>query len=323
MDRIAIIGGSSSFGHGFVDYLSKNNISNIELIIYSRDEAKQQQMKGYCKSKSIPAIFAIGDIRDKQRLLEVLGGRVTPSSVIIAAAMKHIDLCEANPMEAIKTNIIGVQNVIDVCKQVNSIRNCIFLSADKAVAPAGMYGYTKAIGESLMAHAGADSSCSFVSIRYSNVLGSRGSVIQTFQDILDKKGTIKVFGSDMCRLVITQEEVAEMVWCVIEHRQPLDQVYLKKSPKIYIKDLAQAMVELIGKGNYEVIDTKRSGEKDDALLYTAEESKNLVGLGNDILAIRHSGAYPTIPVESYGTHNARTLTLDEIKEIVKPLISIN
>lgn len=329
MNRILIIGGSSSFGRGFAEYLSKNKIFDQELIIYSRDETKQQEMKGFCKSKSIPATFSIGDIRDQYRLKEVMTIR-SPNVVIIAAAMKHIDLCEANPMEAVKTNILGVQNVIDICKQTPSVKICIFLSADKAIQPAGIYGYTKAIGESLISdaqisHAQGSCLCSFISIRYSNVLGSRGSVIQTFQEILNKGETIKVFGSDMQRMVITQEEVAHMVWYAINNSDDLIycRVLLQRSPKIYIKDLAQAMVELIGKGSFEVIDAKRDGEKEDALLYTKDESKNLCPLPHCHGYTINFQSFPMVPVESYGTHNAKVLTVDEIKEMVKPLLILN
>ncbi len=317
--KILITGGTGSFARCFVEYLLENAASLKEapvLILYSRDESKQQELKQELTGKQLPFVFhlVIGDVRDIERLDQVM--RIhKPHYVLHAAAMKHVDICEINPEETIKTNIIGSKNVVDICKKYD-VLCALHLSADKAVHPAGMYGTTKQIAERLFS--GSESNTRFVNLRYSNVLGSRGSVIQTFHQILLNNGQIKVFGDSMTRLVLTQREVVEMVLYSLSI--PVSGTLLKKCPKIFIKDLAKIMVEITGKGSYIVLPTKRAGEKDDALLYSDEEAKHVFALNETLFIIDKTKE--CIGQESYGTHNARQLTEEEIKTLIKPLLKV-
>lgn len=309
---ILITGGTGSFGQTFIEFILQNNIS-ATLVVYSRDESKQQELKQKL-NKVFPSAavhFCIGDIRDKERLHYVMS-LFHPTHVIHAAAMKHIDICEAQPEEAIKTNVLGTQNVVEACL-AHHVQVAIHLSADKAVYPAGVYGSTKQLAETLFQKY---SQTRFINVRYSNVLGSRGSVIPVFYKTLQENREIKIFGEQMTRLVLTQQEVVDMVIYGFTH--PLSGTIFKKCPKLFIKDLAHTMIEILGKGTYICIPAVREGEKEGALLYSEEESSHIFTLENELFIINKKQKSPEIH-EQYGTHNATVLNIEQIKQMILPL----
>ena len=203
---ILITGGTGSFGKAFVERLS-NETGIKEIIVYSRDELKQYEMQASLSTKSVR--FILGDVRDYKRLLQATTG---VDVVIHAAAMKQIPAAENNPMEAIKTNILGAENIVNSAIE-NGVSKVIALSTDKAANPANLYGATKLCSDKLMIAGNILSPRSktiFSVVRYGNVLGSRGSVIPFFIEQA-KLGVIPITDERMSRFWLTIEEGVEFV----------------------------------------------------------------------------------------------------------------
>ncbi|SCY86746.1 UDP-N-acetylglucosamine 4,6-dehydratase (inverting) [Alkaliphilus peptidifermentans] len=242
---ILITGGTGSFGKKFVEMvLGKYNPRKI--IIYSRDEYKQSQLKSIFsekigEKKMSKLRFFIGDVRDKDRLYRAFKD---VDYVIHAAAMKQVPACEYNPFEAIKTNIHGAQNVIDAALD-RGVKKVVALSTDKAVNPINLYGGTKLVSDKLFVSANAYSGIDgtiFSVVRYGNVAGSRGSVIPFFKSLIDK-GEIELPITDyrMTRFWITLEEGVELVFKALEESKG-GETYISKIPSFKVTDLAKAML---------------------------------------------------------------------------------
>lgn len=325
--RVLITGGTGSFGEAAVWRLLALGVG--EVVIFSRDEYKQFKAKQLFAGKS-NVRFLLGDVRDLKRLKEVTAGM---DAVVHAAALKHIALCEENPSEALLTNTIGAQNVIEACV-VNGVQCAVQLSADKAVMPTGMYGATKMLGERLFTHANisADKRIRFSTVRYSNVLGSRGSVVEVFKESILKDEPINVFDENMVRMIVTQDQVIDLVATACGTMLG-GEIFVWDSPMVRIVDLAETVVDLMGRGRIVVHDKKgRTGEKYDAILISEEESQNALlreagyfvilpqGQGFDRAAYtqRHTGI--SIERRNYGTATAKLLTKPEIKKLIQPLL---
>ncbi|MBQ4283555.1 MAG: UDP-N-acetylglucosamine 4,6-dehydratase (inverting) [Lachnospira sp.] len=240
---ILITGGTGSFGKKFLEMIfEKYNPKKI--IIYSRDEFKQSVMASEYREK--PGIdmskvrFFIGDVRDKERLMRAFVG---VDYVIHAAAMKQVPTCEYNPMEAVKTNIHGAQNVIEAALD-SGVKKVVALSTDKAVNPINLYGGTKLVSDNLFIAANAYSGQSgtvFSVVRYGNVAGSRGSVIPIWQKILDEgNDELGVTDYRMTRFWITLRQGVELVFKALEESTG-GETYISKIPSFKIDDLAHAM----------------------------------------------------------------------------------
>ena len=204
--KILITGGTGSFGKKFIETLLKNS-SPSRVVIYSRDEQKQYQLEKKLKSSKIR--FFVGDVRDKNR---ILSASKDIDIVIHAAAMKHVDIAEYNPMEAIKTNILGAQNVIEASLE-NNIKKVIALSTDKASSPINLYGATKLTSDKLFVAANnfkGKNKIKFSVVRYGNVMGSRGSVVPLFFS-QKKNNLFTVTDSTMTRFNITLDEGVKFV----------------------------------------------------------------------------------------------------------------
>lgn len=237
---ILITGGTGSFGHHFVDY-ALEHYQPKKIIIYSRDEFKQFNMRNaYKKSEDILRFF-IGDVRDKDRLARALNG---VDYVIHAAALKQVPACEYNPIEAIKTNISGACNVIDTCLDMG-VKKVIALSTDKSVNPINLYGSTKMVSDKLFAAANAYSGVNgtkFAVVRYGNVAGSRGSVIPFFQNIISNGGReLPITDYRMTRFWISLEEGVKLVIKALQESHG-GETFISKIPSFKIIDLAQAML---------------------------------------------------------------------------------
>ena len=241
--------------------------------------------------------------------------------------MKHIDICEQNPGEAYKTNVQGARNVTEAALH-NNVLLSINLSADKAVYPAGVYGRTKAESERIFLEANThaivqEKPSRFVSLRYSNVLGSRGSVVEIFEEKLNKEETVTVLNEHMIRLIVTQPQIISLVQYALHHAVG-GETFLIESPVLKISDLAYAMKEKIGKGNVEIKQEIREGEKYDATLLSTEESqRTIVSPENYLVIIPKNGLLPPEAFTArhgsthfqkgeYGTHNARYATKQEV-----------
>jgi len=268
---ILLTGGTGSFGRAFTSHLlSKKTFKGI-IRIFSRDEFKQYQMQ--LEYQDDPRIrFLIGDVRDALRLERAMKGVDT---VIHAAALKQVPLLEYNPFEAVKTNILGSQNVID-CAIDQKAKKVILISSDKAVSPINLYGATKMVAEKIFIQANSYSGgreTIFSVARYGNVMGSRGSVVSVFlkQAI---NNSLTITDKRMTRFWITLEQGVQFVLTCINQMMG-GEIFVPKLPSIRITDLAsaispQAKIKFTG---------IRQGEKVDEILINAEEARRTLDLG--------------------------------------------
>lgn len=266
--NILITGGTGSFGKKFLEMIFARYNPN-KVIIYSRDEFKQSNMKlEYMNKIDMSKVrFFIGDVRDKERLYRAFEG---VDYVIHAAAMKQVPTCEYNPFEAIKTNINGAQNVIDAALD-RGVKKVVALSTDKAVNPINLYGGTKLVSDKLFIAANAYSGAkgtSFSVVRYGNVAASRGSVIPIFKNIIDHgKNELPITDIRMTRFWITLEQGVELVFKALEESRG-GETYISKIPSFKITDLAKAMLP-----KAKIIEVGiREGEKLHEIMITKDDS---------------------------------------------------
>jgi len=278
-DKVVLVtGGTGSFGKKFIETLLKE-YNPAKVIVFSRDELKQHEMR--VSGFNQPNIrYFIGDVRDRERMYRAMHG---VDIVIHAAALKQVPACEYNPMEAIKTNILGSSNVVDAALE-NGVSKVLALSTDKAVNPVNLYGATKLAAEKLMiqsnAYAGGRAtriSC----VRYGNVVGSRGSVVPLF---LKQRETGKVTITDerMTRFWISLEQGVRFVIRCVEQMEG-GEVFVPKIPSMTMLDLAKAMapeaqIEIIG---------IRPGEKLHEVLISEDEARTSVEL-DDMFVVQPS-----------------------------------
>ena len=268
---ILITGGTGSFGNRFVERIL-NEYNPKKIIIYSRDEFKQDLMKEVfmekCPDKYEKLRFFIGDVKDKDRLYRALVG---VDYVIHAAAMKQVPACEYNPFEAIKTNINGAQNLVDACID-RGVKKCVALSTDKAVNPINLYGGTKLVSDKLFisanAYSGNDGTI-FSVVRYGNVAGSRGSVIPFFKSLIeDGKKELPITDFNMTRFWITLDEGVDLVFKALEESKG-GETYISKIPSFKITDLAKAMLDDVKMKEVGI----REGEKLHEVMITKDDSR--------------------------------------------------
>ena len=260
---ILVTGGTGSFGRRFVDMTLKK-FDPRRIIIYSRDEMKQWEMKESLLGDR-RLVFKIGDVRDKERLNQAL---IDVDYVVHAAATKIVPTAEYNPGECVKTNIIGAMNLIDTAIS-RKVKKVVALSTDKACNPVNLYGATKLASDKLFIAANAVSEnlqTKFSIVRYGNVMGSRGSVIPYFMS-LAKGSTIPITDPRMTRFMITLEGAVEVVWLSLQDMIG-GEIYVKKIPSMNIMDIAKAVapdskVRIIG---------IRPGEKIHEQMISAEDA---------------------------------------------------
>ncbi|MDN4492204.1 UDP-N-acetylglucosamine 4,6-dehydratase (inverting) [Ureibacillus aquaedulcis] len=241
---VLVTGGTGSFGKKFVQKALDSSVKKI--IIFSRDELKQYEMKQEFDDSRLR--FFIGDVRDKDRLIRAFDG---VDYVIHAAAMKHVDACEYNPFEAVKTNIHGAQNIVEAAIE-RGVEKVIALSTDKACSPVNLYGATKLASDKLFVAANAyvgDKKTSFSVVRYGNVVGSRGSVVPFFNKI-KHTGILTVTDERMTRFWITLDHGVQFVIDNLK-RMHGGEIFVPKIPSMKVMDLAKAIspeckIEIIG-----------------------------------------------------------------------------
>ena len=235
--NILITGGTGSFGKQFVRTILKNYAPN-KIIIYSRDELKQFEMAQKFNDKSMR--YFIGDVRDLARLQKAMAG---VDFVVHAAALKHVPIAEYNPMECIKTNVMGAQNIIDACI-TNNVQYTIALSTDKAASPANLYGASKLVSDKLFVAANnltGTHKIKFSVVRYGNVLGSRGSVIPFFEKLISEGATsLPITEPHMTRFWITLQEGVNFVLKNFQRMQG-GEIFVPKIPSMKMTDLAKAI----------------------------------------------------------------------------------
>ena len=279
---ILITGGTGSFGKAFLRKIISNDYHFERIIVFSRDELKQWELQQIYPPSRFPQMrFFIGDIRDLPRLEAALE-RV--DLVIHAAALKQVPAAEYNPMEFIKTNIIGAENIIKASLK-NNVKKVIALSTDKAAGPVNLYGATKLCSDKLFIAANNISGVrdiSFSIVRYGNVMGSRGSVIPYFLEQA-KSGILYLTNPEMTRFNISLEEGIEKVMWTINHSNP-GEIIVPKLPSYRILDVAEA----IGPTCEKKITGIRPGEKIHEEMITSSDSFNTIELKNDFVIVPHS-----------------------------------
>ncbi|MGI8952498.1 MAG: UDP-N-acetylglucosamine 4,6-dehydratase (inverting) [Chitinophagaceae bacterium] len=270
---ILITGGTGSFGKAFVKKVLNNWPQIKRLVIYSRDEQKQYQMAMDYPLQKYPQIrFFIGDVRDYERLKTALKGI---DYVIHAAAMKHVPIAEYNPMECVKTNILGAENVINACLET-TVQKVVALSTDKAAAPINLYGATKLASDKLFIAANnikGSNPIKFSVVRYGNVMGSNGSVIPFFLQ-KRKEGILPITDASMTRFNISLDEGVDMVLHALETAWG-SELFVPKIPSYKIMDVAKA----IGPNCKHEIVGIRPGEKIHEEMITSSDSFSTYDLG--------------------------------------------
>jgi UDP-N-acetylglucosamine 4,6-dehydratase len=272
---ILITGGTGSFGKAFVKNLIENHKNFKRLVVFSRDELKQFEMSNKKEFQHPNLRFFIGDIRDKERLYRATEGI---DIVIHAAALKQVPTAEYNPFEYIKTNIIGTQNLVEVCLDRN-VNNIVALSTDKASSPINLYGATKLCSDKLVISANnikGNRKTMFSVVRYGNVTGSRGSVIPFFKKINLSKKKLPLTHLEMTRFNISLKESVKLVETAIQ-RGSHGEIFVPKLKSFYIRDLIHAISNK--KNNYRIIGV-RPGEKIHEELINPAESRNTVEFKN-------------------------------------------
>ena len=321
-DKILLItGGTGSFGNAVLKRFLNTEVKEIR--IFSRDEKKQEDMRLRLKSNKVK--FYIGDVRDYESIDSALKG---VDYVFHAAALKQVPSCEFYPMEAVKTNVLGAENVLNAAIN-NKVKKVIVLSTDKAVYPINAMGASKALMEKLMVaksrtvNKGTTILCG---TRYGNVIASRGSVIPLFINQIKSGQPLTVTDPKMTRFMMSLDSAVELVLYAFKHAQQGD-MFVKKSPACTMGDLAFAIKELFkAKNEIKIIGT-RHGEKLYETLLTREEMAKAEDCGDyfrisaDMRDLNYNKYFiegePEVSVkEDYNSHNTKRLKVKEIKEIL-------
>lgn len=315
---ILITGGTGSWGHELVKQLLPNKPKEIR--IFSRNEFSQVEMKRKFDNKLLT--FIIGDIKEKEELTRACSG---VDYIFHLAALKHVPVCEFQPLEALKTNVIGTHNVIDAAL-VNHVKTVVYISTDKAASPSNFYGMTKSIGEKLIIHANTLSSdTKFVCVRGGNVLGTNGSVIHVFKDQINLKNQVGITDYNMTRFFLTLEDAINLLFKAT-YESKGGEIFVMKMPTCRIIDLAQVLIESMGKKEIEFVHLGiRPGEKIHEILFSEYESQNTVYYDNDYYVIlptieipelkEHYAKYKLVNMKDYHS-NQSLMTKEEIKTLL-------
>jgi UDP-N-acetylglucosamine 4,6-dehydratase/5-epimerase len=281
---ILVTGGTGSWGYELVRQLLPQNPKQI--IIFSRNESSQVTMSRTFEDSRLS--FCIGDIRDKDAITKACE---SVDYVFHLAALKHVPVCEEQPYEALKTNVIGTQNVIEAAI-ANQVKRVIYISTDKAANPSNFYGMTKAIGEKLIVYANLlRTETKFVCVRGGNVLGTNGSVVHLFMNQIKHKNQVRITDKRMTRFFLTLEEAIILLFKASEASLG-GEIYVMTMPTCRIAELAEVLMEDMGK-QVEMVETGvRPGEKLHEILLTDFESKTTVVYDEQYLVILPSLEIP-------------------------------
>lgn len=295
---VLITGGTGTFGNAFVHkVLEENQVK--KLIVFSRDELKQSQMQNHIPDQHKKLRFFLGDIRDKDRLIQAFHG---VDYVVHAAALKQVPALEYNPSEAVKTNIIGAQNIIDAAL-ANNVEKCLLISTDKAVQPVNLYGATKLAAEKLFiagnAYRSTTQNTAFSVARYGNVVGSRGSFIELIKT-QRATGVITLTHEKMTRFWITIEKVMDVILESLERMQG-GEIFVPKMGNMAITDVIKMLtpeceIKTIG---------MRPGEKLHEVLITEYDAPRTKDVGY---------AYAIIPDNEYAAGYCSWLSAEKSAE---------
>ena len=320
---LLISGGTGSFGNAVLRRLLDSDLKEIRIL--SRDEKKQDDMRKKYNNKKLK--FYIGDVRDYGSVLSAVRG---VNYIFHAAALKQVPSCEFHPIEAVKTNILGTENVLEAAI-VCSVERVICLSTDKAVYPINAMGISKAMMEKVtVAKSRASESTIICTTRYGNVMASRGSVIPLFVDQIYRGNPITVTDTEMTRFMMTLDDAVNLVLFAFESGQSGD-IYVQKAPAVTIGTLAEALTILMKKPEHtiDIIGT-RHGEKLYETLLSREEMVAVEDLGDyyrvppDLRDLNYAkfmdkGEIAISASEDYNSHNTRRLDVEGMKELLMKL----
>jgi len=272
---LLITGGTGSFGSKLTEYILQKKIPVKKIIIFSRDEDKQYKMKTKFASNLLE--YRLGDVRDRETMISCFKG---VDYIFHAAALKHVPSCEFFPIEAVKTNIIGTENVLNLAEESN-IKKVVLLSTDKACYPVNAMGSTKMLMEKLMfSRARFKNRRTIIcSVRYGNVMFSRGSVLPLFFQQIKEGKDLTITDTNMTRFLMSLSNAIELVMHAINKGQNGD-LFIHKAKSGYIYDLARACLKITNSKNKIKIIGIRAGEKISETLATEEELGNSVNLQN-------------------------------------------
>ena len=324
-DKVLLItGGTGSFGNAVLNRFLHSDFAEIR--IFSRDEKKQEDMRIALKSDKLR--FYIGDVRDYDSVHDALRG---VDYVFHAAALKQVPSCEFYPMEAVRTNVLGAENVMRAAI-ANEVKRCVVLSTDKAVYPINAMGISKAMMEKLMVAKSrlCDPGKTVLSAtRYGNVMASRGSVIPLFLQQLQQGKPLTLTDPNMTRFLMSLEESVDLVLYAFEHAHPGD-IFVQKAPASTVGDLAQAMTELLRSTSDVKIIGTRHGEKLYESLVSREEMARADNLGGyyripaDSRDLNYDkyfveGETEISDLDDYTSHNTHRLDVAQIKAVLMKL----
>jgi len=320
-DKILLItGGTGSFGNAILSKLINSDLSEIR--IFSRDEKKQEDMRIKLNNKKLK--FYIGDVRDFKSINSAMKG---VNYVFHAAALKQVPSCEFYPMEAVKTNILGAENVLEAAYQ-NNVENVIVLSTDKAVYPINAMGLSKSMMEKLMLAKSRESGLknTYSATRYGNVMGSRGSVIPLFISQIKSGKPLTLTDPNMTRFMMNIDESVDLVNFAFENANSGD-IFVQKSPAATLETLVKALLHVFdAKNEIKIIGTRHSEKLYETLL-TREEVQRAEDLGDyfrvpsdnrDLNYAQYftKGIVKTAVLEDYHSHNAERLDLDGMIKVL-------
>lgn len=325
-DKILLItGGTGSFGNAVLERFLNTEIKEIR--IFSRDEKKQDDMRKKYNNEKLK--FYIGDVRDYSSVLNASRGA---DYIYHAAALKQVPSCEFHPMEAVKTNVIGTENVLEAAI-ANEVKRVVCLSTDKAVYPINAMGISKAMMEKVMVAKSRNVNSKKTVIcgtRYGNVMASRGSVIPLFVDLIKEKKPLTITDPNMTRFMMTLEDAVDLVLYAFEHGKNGD-IFVQKAPAATIETLAIALKELLKVQEHPInIIGTRHGEKLYEALLSREEMVAAVDMGNyycvppDLRDLNYGkyvehGDSRISEVEDYNSHNTQRLDVDAMKILLLKL----
>ncbi|WP_115943963.1 polysaccharide biosynthesis protein [Escherichia coli] len=326
---LLITGGTGSFGNAVLDRFLNTDICEIR--IFSRDEKKQDDMRKKYASEKIK--YYIGDVCDYRSILNASRG---VDYIFHAAALKQVPSCEFHPVEAVKTNVLGTENVLEAAI-TNEVSRVVCLSTDKAVYPINAMGISKAMMEKVMiakSRTVNPNKTVICGTRYGNVMASRGSVIPLFVDLIKAKKPLTITNPDMTRFMMTLEDAVDLVLYAFKNGDNGD-IFVQKAPAATIQTLAVAITELMGVPDHKIdIIGTRHGEKLYEALLSREEVLASVDLGDyykvspDRRDLNY-GKYVDIgdtridEVDDYNSHNTQRLNVNGMKELLMKLKLFN
>ena len=324
-DKILMItGGTGSFGNKVLKRFLSTDVGEIR--IFSRDEKKQEDMRIALNNSKLK--FYIGDVRDYHSLFQAMRG---VDYVFHAAALKQVPSCEFYPMEAVRTNVTGTENVLNAAT-ANGVRRVVVLSTDKAVYPINSMGISKAMAEKVVvakSRMQSDTQTVFCCTRYGNVMASRGSVIPLFVSQIKEGKPLTVTDPNMTRFLMSLEDSVDLVLYAYEHGKQGD-IFVQKAPASTVADLAQALKELFNSDSAVRIIGTRHGEKLFESLISREEMAHAQDMGRyyripaDNRDLNYAnyfsmGEEKISHLDDYTSHNTNRLNTEQVKQLLLQL----